>query len=176
MKKNSALNSVSVVTKNELEKIFKDPNRYIEGMARWAEDVIIRSYLNDKDWEILYRENSPFHHGFDFIVKYIPSGMVRICEMKMSSKVGKLKTYLKKTKTKGRQMSLEWIKKTWEEIKESNPLTYLETKNAINNNLLERVLIIVNHIKRPKGWLSASFGKMGMKGFFEEDFRKTPGF
>jgi len=165
-----------VVTQSELEAIFLDPKRYHEGMGRWTEDVMIRAYLEDPDWQILYRENSPLHHGFDFVAKHVPTGRVIISEMKMSGKVGKLNTYLKATKTKGKQMSIEWISKTAEEIRESHPLAYREILDAMNKNLLIRTLIIANHKKRPHGWLSASFGKMGMKGFFEEDFKNTPGF
>ncbi|GBE04708.1 hypothetical protein BMS3Abin10_00324 [bacterium BMS3Abin10] len=169
-------NQAKVVTQKELKDILRDPRRYHEGMGRWAEDVIIRAYLDNPDWQILYRENSPLHHGFDFMAKHIPSGQVVVAEMKMSNKVGRLRTYLKKTKTKGRQMSLKWIKKTAQEIKKQHPLAYQELINAMNKGLLRRTLCIANHEKRPKGWLSASMGKMGMKGFFEDDFKKTSGF
>lgn len=165
-----------VVTQEGLAIIFRYPGRYLEGMARWAEDVVIRAYLEDSDWQILYREHSPFHHGFDFIVKHIPSGRVIVVEMKMSSKVGKLRTYLKKTKTKGRQMSLQWIKASAQEIRINNPITYREIMNALDNGLLRRKLVVANHVKKPHGWLSASWGKMGIKGFSEDNFRITPGF
>lgn len=165
-----------IITQNGLAQIFRNTHRYFEGMGRWTEDVIIRAYLEDHDWQILYREDSPLHHGFDFVAKYIPTGEVVVAEMKMSGKVGRLKTYLTVTKTKGRQMSLEWIKKTAREIRKCRPLAYREIINAINNNLLKRVLFVANHKKRPHGWESATFGRMGMKGFFENDFRSTPGF
>lgn len=169
-------NTVKVRTKQELADILSDEKRAIEGKAIWAEDVIIRSYLEDNNWQTLYRENSPFHHGFDFVTKHIPTKKVLIVEMKMTSNVGGLKTYLKKTKTKGRQMSNEWIVKTAEEIKNDYPLVYKEIQDSLSKGLLDRALFVTNHIKRPKGWLSASFGTMGMKGFYEKDFRSTKGF
>lgn len=165
-----------IITQIGLGKIFHNPCRYHEGMGRWTEDVIIRAYLEDPDWQILYREDSPLHRGFDFVSKHVPTGQVIVGEMKMSSKVGRLRTYLKETKTKGRQMSLQWIEKTAQEIRKYRPLAYREIINAMNNNLLRRALFVANHIKKPRGWLSATWGKMGMKGFFEDDFRNTPGF
>ncbi len=165
-----------VVTKMELANILSDSRRYHEGMGRWTEDVMVRSYLENPDFQILYRENSPLHKGFDLVAKYIPSGEVVVVEMKMSNKVGKIRTFLKKTKTKGRQMSMQWVKTTAQEIREDYPLAYREIMGAIDKGLLRRSLIVANHVKRPHGWLSATFGKMGMKGFKEDDFRKTPGF
>ena len=165
-----------VVTQTELANIFRDPSRYHEGMGIWTEDVMVRAYLENPDWQILYRENSPLHNGFDFIAKHVPSGQVFIVEMKMSSKVGRLRTYLKKTKTKGRQMSLQWVRNTAHQIRDSHPIAYWELMKAIDNGSLRRKLIVANHIKRPHGWLSATWGKMGMKDFNEDDFKKTPGF
>lgn len=165
-----------VVTQEELASIFRDPSRYLEGMGRWTEDVVIRAYLEDSNWQILYRENSPFHRGFDFVAERVPSGQVDVVEMKMSNKVGKLRTYLKKTKTKGRQMSLQWVRTTAQEIRKNHPLAYREIIDAIDNGLLRRRLVVANHVKKPIGWLSASWGKMGIKGFSEDDFRTTPGF
>ncbi len=167
---------VRVVTQIGLANIFRNPSRYYEGMGRWTEDVMVRAYMEDPDWQILYREDSPLHKGFDFIAKHVPSRQVAVVEMKMSSKVGRLRTYLKKTKTKGRQMSLQWVRTTAHQIQDDHPLAYREVMTAIENGMLRRTLIIANHVKRPHGWLSASWGKMGMKGFYEDDFRKTPGF
>ena len=169
-------NHIKVRTKEELAQILSDKKRYKEGLAIWAEDVMIRSYLEDKNHQILYRENTPYHRGFDFVTKYLPTQQVIISEMKMTNKVGGLRTYLKKTKTKGRQMSIEWIVKTAKEIEIKYPIVYNEIINALSKGLLKRALYVANHAKRPKGWLSASFGKMGMKGFYEKDFRNTPGF
>jgi hypothetical protein len=168
--------AIKVRTKDELEKILRDPSRYHEGMGIWMEDIIIRAYLDKPDWQTLYREDSPLHSGFDFITKNVTTGKVVIAEMKMSNKTGRLRTYLKKTKNKGRQMSLQWIMKTAQEISESHPTTYMEIINAINNNLLERKLYVTNHVRRPHGWLPVSYGTMGMTQFTEIDFRKTPGF
>ncbi len=165
-----------IITKSGLKKVLYDRRMYHEGMGLWTEDVIIRGYLEDSNWQILYREDSPLHHGFDFVTKHVPTGKVVVSEMKMSSKVGKLRTYLKKTKTKGRQMSLQWVKETAQEIREHYPLAYFEIVNAINNGLLKRALFVANHTKRPRGWLSASYGKMGIKVFHEDEFRATIGF
>ncbi len=165
-----------VVTQIGLANIFHDPGRYKEGMARWTEDVMIRAYMENSDWQILYREDSPLHKGFDFVVKNVPSRRVEIVEMKTSKKIGGLRTYLKKTKTKGRQMSLKWVRVTLRQIRDNHPLVYTEVMNAIDNNLLRRKLIVANHEKKPHGWLSAANGNMGMKGFLEDDFRKTSGF
>ncbi len=174
MKKNR--NHIKVITKEELSNILTDKNRYKEGLAIWSEDVMIRSYLEDKDYQVLYRENTPYHRGFDFITKYLPTQQIIISEMKMTKKVGRLKTYLKNTKTKGRQMSIKWIVKTAKEIETKYPSVYTEIMNALSKGLLIRALYVTNHAKRPKGWQSASFGEMGMKGFYEKDFRNTPGF
>ena len=165
-----------IISQNGLAEIFSKTNRYFEGMGRWTEDVIIRAFLEDYECQILYQENSPLHRGFDFVAKYVPTGEVIVAEMKMSSKVGRLRTYLTVTKTKGRQMSLEWIEKTAREIRRYHPLAYREIINAINNNLLKRALFVANHKKKPRGWESASWGRMGIKGFFENEFQCTAGF
>lgn len=165
-----------IITQIGLARILQDPHRYHEGMAIWTEDVTIRGYLQDSNWQILYRSNTPLHRGFDFVSKYVPTGQIVITEMKMSNKVGKLRTYLRMTKTKGRQMSLRWVRETAKEIGKHHPLAYQEIMKAMRNNLLKRRLIVANHNKKPRGWLSASMGKMGMRGFFENDFKNTPGF
>ena len=167
---------VRVRTSSELEIIFQDEKRQKEGNAIWAEDVVIRAFLNDKEKEVIYRENSPLYHGFDYVTKDLRRDNIIIVEMKMTNKVGGLRTYLKKTKTKGRQMSIEWVVKTADEIKDEHPQVAQEIFNALSKGLVSRVLIVSNHKKLPKGWLSASSGKMGMKGFFENDFKNTSGF
>lgn len=167
---------VSVRTSKELEIILQDEKRQKEGKAIWTEDVMIRAYLEDENKQTIYRESSPFHHGFDFVTKDLLTNNILIVEMKMTNKVGGLRTYLKKTKTKGRQMSIEWIIKTSNEIKTEHPLAAQEIDIALSKGLISRVLIVANHKKWPTGWLSASFGKMGMKGFFENDFENTPEF
>ena len=73
-------------------------------------------------------------------------------------------------------MSLQWVNQTAYEMRALHRLAHDEIVLAIDSGMLTRRLIVANHVKRPAGWLSASGGKMGMKGFFEDEFERTPGF
>lgn len=174
------------ISGSDLQKLLSSsPSGYRTGLPVMGEDIVLRGVLNNNNLTLLYKDFRPFYWGPDLVVKKISTNEIIIMESKMTTKVGRLKTFLPKVKIRNvatgvvirtRQMTKEWIRLNALKLRTKGNTVGQVILNALDNDLLKRNLWVINHEKIPRGWTPIGKGKMGLRVFYEDAFKSTSGF
>lgn len=107
--------------------------------------------------------------GIDAILKDNDSGKIIFVELKGTSRpINKPLSYLKKTKTKGRQLSWEWIFKSLLNVHKAMAASsvFLYCLEAVLTGKAERWLVITKSVKQSDIWINQE-----VKAYDDQDIR-----